>query len=789
MWKRKIKLLFSMNRFLKIIFCFLILFSYQLAKGSVLFQEETEDTLNGYEKLYEELINLEPDPTKYIPVKNFIFKKDAARFTLVEGDWFFCKPVQDRVCAAVFLGKGLFDLTLPTKIEKDQLYRFFEKDSLNEEFNFLFIMFGDHTYREFEKEFSFSEKNDTKEIKRYLEYALEYMGKKKEKAFNYEIVETLIDDEQNELFYSHFSDDKLQPLFFEINPFEVEEVSFMRRTKGESVTHTREVINQFHKYEDYKNGIDLQEEKNEPLDIVRYQMDCRIENNLDFYAETTVQFQSRKDDQHWIYFWLHRDLDVDSVFWENKKVPFFKGDEGSLLWIECPYTLDSDDTFEVRMFYQGDIIEREIDWVYLKSTTFWHPRQGLRDDAEFDIFFQTPVKYQFVCSGLQQFADTTDESVHSRWISTFPVRSAAFNIGVFKTYTLKSDKLPEINVFMAEAAHDFMHRSHRLVFSRNMEKDVAIDVARSMDFFNRVFGEYPMPEFYATEIPYSHGQAFPGLIHLSWLTFYRKWADEGYNQIFRAHEVAHQWWGIGVDFKTYHDQWLSEGFSQFAGLWYMQQKVEDEKRYYEILKDWSNEIFSNRKYLFGKGQEAGPIWLGYRTHSSTTEGDYDLIIYKKSAWVLHMLRMMLMDLDTKSDSTFINMMKDFYHTYLYQAASTKDFQKIVEKYFEQDMQWFFDQWIYNVDLPTYKYSYKVEEQSGGKFSLKVRVLQEEVPEQFRMFVPVKIEFNDGASQVERLLVEGKESNFEFLGLEHKPKKIIFNDMEGVLCKVDKEGWE
>ena len=36
-----------------------------------------------------------------------------------------------------------------------------------------------------------------------------------------------------------------------------------------------------------------------------------------------------------------------------------------------------------------------------------------------------------------------------------------------------------------------------------------------------------------------------------------------------AHELAHQWWGVGVQPATYHDRWLSEGFAEFAGLWYM----------------------------------------------------------------------------------------------------------------------------------------------------------------------------------------------------------------------------
>ena len=341
---------------------------------------------------------------------------------------------------------------------------------------------------------------------------------------------------------------------------------------------------------------------------------------------------------------------------------------------------------------------------------------------------------------------------------------------------------------MAKAAHDYLRQTEQIVFPRNMDEDVAVDVAKSMSFFKKVFGDYPVKRFYATEIPYVHGQAFPGLIHLSWMTFLNK-SKDGTNQIFRAHEVAHQWWGIGVDFKTYHDLWMSEGFSHFSGLWYMQNRLEDQKRYYQILEDWGKEIRDNRKYLFTSGQEAGPIWLGKRTFSSSTKGDYDLIIYKKSAWVLHMLRTMLMDLETRSDSSFVAMMREFYQSYLYKSASTEDFRKMVEKYLDQDMQWFFDQWIYNVDIPTYKFSYRIDEASGGRYSLKLRVRQEDVSEDFQMPILLKIEFGKDKERFERLLVTGKQSDFEFLDLDKKPKDIEFNALESVLCKVDKEGWK
>ena len=39
-----------------------------------------------------------------------------------------------------------------------------------------------------------------------------------------------------------------------------------------------------------------------------------------------------------------------------------------------------------------------------------------------------------------------------------------------------------------------------------------------------------------------------------------------------VHETAHQWWGDLVQWKTYHDQWISEGLADYAALLALEQK-------------------------------------------------------------------------------------------------------------------------------------------------------------------------------------------------------------------------
>jgi len=61
--------------------------------------------------------------------------------------------------------------------------------------------------------------------------------------------------------------------------------------------------------------------------------------------------------------------------------------------------------------------------------------------------------------------------------------------------------------------------------------------------------------------------------------------------------------------------------------------------------------------------EAGPIWLGYRNASPAAPSGYQVMIYEKGAWVFHMLRMLMLDLQTQKEDRFTGMMRDFYETY------------------------------------------------------------------------------------------------------------------------------
>jgi hypothetical protein len=61
-----------------------------------------------------------------------------------------------------------------------------------------------------------------------------------------------------------------------------------------------------------------------------------------------------------------------------------------------------------------------------------------------------------------------------------------------------------------------------------------------------------------------------------------------FSALVAVHEMSHQWWGHMVGWKTYHDQWLSEGIADFSSALYLRQ--------FEP-KEWNNFWSMKRRWL------------------------------------------------------------------------------------------------------------------------------------------------------------------------------------------------
>jgi peptidase M1-like protein len=734
----------------------------------------------SYEQRFAELKELRPVPNGVASVSGLVLKRDAGEFTFGNGKFYLLTPVGGRTVGAVFLGQGRVTFTPPSRIEQERLARFQKSKTLDAPFSSLVLLFADSTIEELEAKLTFGPGQAPSEVRDRFRSSLDILIDEDSKSLDPDLMSALLNGESNGVFYAHIGRLGGSPLMFMVNPSEVEGVSLSHRVRRYGWTRQSEVITRFPL--GGERPAEISGERVRQAEIRNYVIETTLTNSgsgdLSFAAAARVEITAERPLGPWVAFGLYEKLRVDSARWETgRPATVFKGNDASLLWIKLESKLAPGETRPLKLYYHGDLIDRFIDFFFIKSSADWYPRslEG-RSLATFDLTFRSPKDKLLASVGDQVESSTAGQVTTSRWVSSTPIRNASFNLGIFKDYQIQEEGIPPVTVLLAEG----MHRKIGGLRQKNMKETVGGDVARSLRFFQHVYGEVPAKRFYATEIPTFHGEAFPGMVNLSWWTFHQT-DQAGEDEVFRAHEVAHQWWGIGVDFKSYHDQWLSEGMADFSGLWYLQTVRKDTKKYFDVLHRWRYRIMEHE-------DDPGPIWLGYRTTSSKDSTGYDVAVYKKGAWVMHMLRIMMLDLKTMSEDRFTETMRDFYRTYQGKRASTEDFRRVAEAHLGMDLGWFFDQWIYRSEIPTYRVAYKTEPAEGGQFRVKLQVRQENVSDDFQMYVPVMLDLgNDRIARV-RAKVKGPRSEIDLPLMPAAPKSIRFNDLDGVLAQVSMEGW-
>jgi hypothetical protein len=773
----------------------LYIYGYVLLTSSILAGDSTIPS--KYEKLYDEFMNIDVNKNRTVAISNIVLQRSVGIFTLEHGTISICTPINGRECAVYFKGKGHFNFAPSAETEREQLQRFFKNTELDERFDRLFLIFADNTLEELESRCTFGSNEALENASFSISECYEFMGEKNDKEFDVDIMKTFLDEARNILFYAHIWTENNGPLIFKCNPYPTsynpENISLSRKGHYTYLDHVPEVISQFR-----SSGVSISQQPGEtmPGDLIRvnkYTINTTIERNHHFSATAKIQFVPEQINQRWLYLELYSKAVVDSVLQDDgKKISFFKGEENTLLWITFDSTLEKNRGYSVIVYYHSnDLIKiDELGWVAINEPDSWYPNAGYHAKSIYDLTFTFPQDLKLVSVGDNIGTTTNDDMVTSHWLTIHPVYKASFNIGFFQEKTFERDSIPTVVIYKSTVGHQEVASSlgeMGISSGGHMEEDVGADVLNSVSFFQKLFGPCSSKKLYATEIPFSHGEAFPGLMHLSWWTFQRT-DKEGDAETFRAHEVAHQWWGIGLKYKDYHDQWLSEGFSDYCALMYLQMVHGDNISFFKMLNDYKDDILTVRKYILGSGQESGPISLGYRTSSSTTAGDYNLIIYKKGAWVLHMLRNMMINLKTMNEDLFLGMMKEFYTQYQGGKASTDDFQKVVEKAWGGDLRWFFDQWVQGTKIPKYEFAFLSEQTIDGKYKVQCKVKQSEVDDTFQVIVPILVDFGEGKFTRLRVHLRSSFSQFDLPLLPMRPQKIIFNDLNSVLCEVDNVDW-
>jgi hypothetical protein len=789
---------------------FLLLPAILLASGCAQLAAQRAANSNPF---YQQMRALLPGG-EVIQVNNFELRRDAAIFTFSRGNFAFFGEVNGKVTGAVFKGAGHLQITPPSAEEKHNLAILNHSEVFDEDFDQAVFRFTDGTAAElhkastgkgvFDGEFGTAAR-DLRNFQRLKIFT----------NFDLRILEDALSPTQSGYFLAAIHGKKNAHLILTIDPHGArgvspEEISLTRWNDwGEAY------LTAFHLSSESTQGAGGGDESNGAYRIDNESLDVTIEKGGFLSGLATVHILAEQEGVAVVPLNIYPTLRVSSVETDKGEALDFvqeKKEEDSDFGVILSRPLKKGESTAVRIAYGGkDVVANEGNANYYPvARESWYPNaaRGLGDYATYEMTFHVPKGLDLIATGTKVHESTEGKYTITEWRTDVPLAVVGFNLGKF---TMREEKIEgkqgdnlTIDAYANTTppdAMDGMSESGLGNFNAPGMLPVQLSQAQvAARLYTSYFGDLPFARVAVTQqFACNYGQSWPMLVYLPICGFLDSTQqhfmglhpEDMYWKVVTAHEVAHQWWGQTVGFRSYRDQWMSEGFADTSASIFLQATRPKPDDFREFWKQQRKLIIEKNAQGF-RPIDVGPVTMGFRLSTDRTGwGVYQNLVYPKGAYILHMIRMMMWS-PKDGDGRFVATMHDFLKSNWLKAATTEDFKAAVERHMSQAMDldgnhrmdWFFRQYVYGTDLPSYHFEAQTT-QNGDATSLHYKLVQSGVPAEFRMTVPIYLELTDGkVVHLGSVAIKGSDTVEQTLNLPKLPapvKRALINYYYDVLA--------
>jgi len=745
-------------------------------------------------------------------VENLKLTRDRAEMTFT-GTFYFSSPVEGLVTSAVFIGDGTFRAVPPNnEFEIAHLRRILDSDTVESDFKSAVLRFYDETFEVIGK--NAVEGSGTSDAEKLAAAHSEHVLRDSGANAAARIALAILNKEPRGFFMAEFDGGKRDRFSYLFDPQTRIPTANFDINGGESTLvysysndlFDNEVWLASHSMSDYEKGIASYSDLNDLVDITHYDATLDLTNpSKRLGLLTKVRLKSRVDNLHAIPFKVGENLGVyddqrkdkqmrvKAASLNEKPLDFAQEEWEGGFTVFLAEPLKAGEEIEISLEMEGDFVREPGNLPnchYPRSNTSWYPRHGYLDRSTYDLTFKHAKKNRIAAVGrrVSEGPSSEDKDVYvTKYEMRYPISLATFALGPFERHN------EEIKWDNGDPATELEFNSLPGAYVQLKESFVLAELNNSVRYFHALFGRYPYDTFSATFHPFGFGQGFPSMLMIPATDRASK-----YTYAFVSHETAHQWWGNIVAWRSYRDQWLSEGFAEYSGVLYTNLRA-NPKAASSLIDQMRSEIKDPPRTTLGIGKgklaEVGPLILGHRLRSKKTLNAYGALIYAKGGLTLRMLHFLFSEPGNGDDKAFFDMMKDFVNTNRNGIASTDDFRAIANKHFVntqiakkynlQDLDWFFAQWVYGTDLPSYKLEYEIIDNSDKSVTVKGSVIQENTGEKF--FMPLPLVFDFGNKQVARGTVHAFGPNTPFsINLPVRPKKVELDPDKWILSEKTSE---
>ncbi len=506
------------------------------------------------------------------------------------------------------------------------------------------------------------------------------------------------------------------------------------------------------------------ESREDPVSMRSYIINAEVKPPKELDAEVILNLEMLRDGSRFLVFELSRFLKIQSVEENGRAVEYLQNPavEGThlarsgndLVAVILSEPARKGQKISLRFVYGGEVLaEAGNGLLYVGERGNWYPNRGLAM-SDYDLTFHYPQGWTLVATGkpseLPKSAPSTQFSRQiaqgdqaGRWISERPIPIAGFDLGKYVRAAAQAGNVHVDAYATGGVERGFPRASAQiegqpepstrtvplplpsaplpLSPARNAAA-VAESSARAIRYYADRFGPFPYSNLALTQLPGRESQGWPGLIFLSSYAFltaeerreiHMNPSQELIDQLIPAHETAHQWWGDLVAWRTYRDQWFSEGLANYSALMILREK--NPAGFRQVMEKYRQDLLTKNKEG-NLRKDAGPVTLGSRLLSSSFPEGYEAISYGRGTWLFYMLDSMMLDATEKErksprhesgEDPFVQALRKIRERYQGKAITTRQLLDVLAEGLppslryegKSSLDWFMDGWINGTSLP------------------------------------------------------------------------------------------
>jgi hypothetical protein len=371
---------------------------------------------------------------------------------------------------------------------------------------------------------------------------------------------------------------------------------------------------------------------------------------------------------------------------------------------------------------------------FLGDGAYWYPVPA-QVPARRMVKVSAPFGTEAITYGRRVSRENSGPVTRSVWEEGRPVGALTLCAGPYRVGETSANGIP---------VYSYLYPGNSALSSRYLEA-----AAKYLVFYSSLFGPYPFEKFAVVENYFPTGYGFPSFTLLGGAVIRLPFIVD----TSLPHEIAHSWWGNGVQVDVRGGNWC-EGLVSYLADYYLKERrsgAEAREQRRQLLIDYASLVTPANDFPLNQ-------------FASRVDPSSRAIGYGKAAMVFHMIRNRI------GDRAFFEALREVGRDRMYRSASWSDFIRAFSRSSGSDQGAFIGQWLTRTGGPRLALSDVTERREGGRWVVTGTIVQ--TPPLYDVAVPLRLQ-NSGTAVNEAVRVGSERTPFS-ISSSGTPQRVVLD---------------